>query len=419
MTLATLLIACSGEGGRTGYGGWQGTVHTEGSTTTVRNLAGSVWDSARLIEEASIGDPGGEDAYVFSRVRSVAASDDRIYVLDELARAVRIYDMAGQHISDIGHEGDGPGEFRRPWALGLTDEGTLMVRDRAQGRIHVLSLDGELLGDWRASGGAMTTMGADGTVYMLGRLEDQPQTGERPRVGMWAHRPDGRGSVIPIPYLEALPQYVPVDRSQLEPGIGRAQSEGLGLDVIAIPFAPYPMWVLGGDGTLYSGSQDSYQFEARRLDGSLLRIERQVEPVPVLDDEGRWHRGRLEAFWRELIPGFVWRGATLPGYKRAVVSLIPDHSGRVWVIRETEGQRLPDCDPDPADLEAFLEHPCWHQPYAMDAFGPDGRFLGSVALPDGVRFRNEMYIRDDLLIAVHEDPAGTIRVKRYRLEVAR
>ena len=53
--------------------------------TTVVNESGSVWGgTARLVEEMSIGVDIGADEYMFGHVYSVAAHDDRIYVLDGL-----------------------------------------------------------------------------------------------------------------------------------------------------------------------------------------------------------------------------------------------------------------------------------------------------------------------------------------------
>ena len=64
------------------HSAWDGTITAEGETTIVRTLSGSVWRSARLVEEASIGTADGEDPYVFSRIRSIAADAERIYVVD-------------------------------------------------------------------------------------------------------------------------------------------------------------------------------------------------------------------------------------------------------------------------------------------------------------------------------------------------
>ncbi len=194
-----------------------------------------------------------------------------------------------------------------------------------------------------------------------------------------------------------------------------ARARGLSFNVTLIPFAAQQVWALGRDGTLVVGSGETYEFDARRLDGSDVQVARMVEPVAVQPDEARWLRARLTEFWRQLIPEFVWSGAEIPAMKRAYMDLIADQNGRVWVLRELAGERLDGCDPDPEEFNGYVTRPCWRQPYGLDAFGADGRFLGGVELPAEMRVDIEPYIRDHLMLTVAEDTARTIMVKRYRL----
>ena len=83
--------------------------------------------------------------------------------------------------------------------------------------------------------------------------------------------------------------------------------------------------------------------------------------------------------------------------------------------RRVHGERLDGCDPDPEEFDGYVTRPCWRQPYGLDAFGADGRFLGSFELPAEIRIDIEPYIRDHLMLALAEDTAGAIMVKRYRL----
>ena len=414
--VALALAACATqEDTAEGDGDWVGTVSTEGNVTTVRNESGSVWGSVELVEEASIGTLDGNDAYVFAQVASLVADDRRIYVLDRVATIVRVYDLAGRHLFDIGGPGDGPGEFRRPWVLGLTNEPRLIVRDIGQGRIHEFSPDnGELLADWRAPGGAPTTVTDEGFAWVYGRLPNGPD-GEF-RFGMIARTPTGAtGKSVPLPLDFVDEPFVPVDRRMLELAAMEARAQGLSFNVNLIPFAAQQVWALGRDGTLFVGAGETYEFAARHLDGSELRVARSVEPVAVAADEARWLRARLTEFWRQLIPEFVWAGAEIPATKRFYMDLIPDQSGRVWVLRELAGERVDGCELDPDELDDYVNRPCWRQLYALDAFGAAGRFLGSIDLPAEMRVDIEPYIRDDLMVAVAEDQVGTVMVKRYRL----
>ena len=418
LALQSLSLACVGADDAPGRDAveWHGTVSTEGAVTTVRTDSGSVWKAAELVETASIGMIVGEDAYVFSQVTSVSATADRIYVLDGPMATVRVYDVDGRHLRDIGRPGDGPGEFRRPWALAIVDGERLLVRDRAQGRVHELSLDGELLGDFRVGGAARTVFADDGVVYVHNWLPSQD--GETRRLGMLSYGPDGPGAPIPIPQSTAEPEYVPVDGRFLELGAGTAAQQGLTFNVNEVPFTPQPLWWLASDASMVTGYPDTYRFERLAPDGTVLRVEKNWQPVTVHPDEADWYRSRLLMFWRALIPEFIWQAADVPDHKRAYMALVPDRDGRTWVIREVAGEEIADCDEEPEDMNGYVERPCWRQPYVLEGFAPDGRYLGQVALPDGLRFSVQPYIRGNQVVAVFEDEAGAIMVKHLRLEVS-
>ena len=108
---------------------------------------------------------------------------------------------------------------------------------------------------------------------------------------------------------------------------------------------------------------------------------------------------------RRIDPGWVWRGPSIPAHKPAFESFIPDHSGRVWVVRLGSG-----VSPNSTDE--------WRDTYLLDVFEEQtGRYLGEVEVPPGVRFAPEPYIRDDLFIAYCLDEAGVPYVRSFRIEL--
>ena len=398
----------------TGAADWDGSISTDGSTTTVVNRSGSLWGDVELVEESSIGTLDGGDAYVFSQVRAVTATDDRIFVLDGLEGIVRVYDMAGTHLFDIGREGDGPGEFRRPWAIGISRQPRVLVRDLAQSRMHVFSLDGELLEDWRAAGGGPTTIADEGFAYIYNRLPAETD-GAPLQFAMFPTGPEGQGEPILLPTFQSQRALVQMNRRFIEVGMMEAINQGLRFSVADVPFAPNPQWAVASDGTLVWGDSDTYRFDIERLDGSAVHVERPADVVAVVGAEAEWYRDRLVRFWREVMPEFVWGENVIPATKRAFMMLTPDGDRRVWVLRELAGERLTDCDPDPDDFSSFITRPCWRQPFALDGFGDDGRFLGRIDLPEGTRVDVPPFFRGDMMIGVVEDDAGAIMVKRYRI----
>jgi hypothetical protein len=387
---------------------WVGTVTTEGNVTTVVNESGSVWGGdVQLVEEVSIGVEAGEDAYMLGSVGAVWATDDEIYVVDRQVPALRVYDMGGRHLRDIGAEGSGPGEFRRPDSLAIGPQGRIYVRDYDNDRIMVFSPDGEeagtlpLAGNFRTSTGIVMTVA--GVLYSYQRIpSDDP---EERTYGMVPRSLDGdtAGEPIPRPELEA-PQ-----GSSLS---ARSESMSIGMGV---PFAPGVQWVVAPSGAVIAGVSDEYSFEIRYPDGAVTRVVRIDDPVPVDSAEADWHRKRITAQMRGYVADWSWNGDDIPEHKPAYTRFLPDHSGRIWVARPGPGKHVEgECDENPqADQERGAS--CWGESTIWEVFDDEGRFLGGAEVPDTLNAYSPTYIRDDVFIAALTDEMGTPMVKRYQL----
>ena len=130
LTIATVMVlavsSCAPEPVDSIDGPWVGTITTEGNVTTVVNESGSEWDGeSRLIEVATIG-AGASEEYVFAEPGGVATDGERIYITDRSASVVRVYDMKGQHLRDLGGRGEGPGEMNRPKGIGIAGDGRIL-----------------------------------------------------------------------------------------------------------------------------------------------------------------------------------------------------------------------------------------------------------------------------------------------------
>ena len=123
---------------------------TIGDTTVVRTVSGSVWgEDATLVPEVSIGELDGPEEYLFGSVRSIAVDDDHnVYILDGQARHVRVFDSAGTYVKTLGGPGEGPGEFKVPIGLAISN-GRLLVRDPANGRVQLFGLETGETEEWR------------------------------------------------------------------------------------------------------------------------------------------------------------------------------------------------------------------------------------------------------------------------------
>jgi hypothetical protein len=387
-------------------GPWIGTITAEGDVTTVVNESGSVWGgAATLVEEASIGVDVGAPEYMLAGPASVTADDERIYIAERRPAMVRVYDLDGNHIRDIGSEGQGPGEFAYPASIVLTGEGNLLVRDDNNHRIVVYSPEGQLLESWMPWAGGFSTsdetvIGPDGAVYAPAPVARNPNPRGRRSIGGFIQRgPDGPiGDPLLPPTFDFEPLFV-------ESGTAQAQ----------VPFTPQVETSLTPFDAWLAGVSDAYRFEIRYFDGRLTVVERNASPVLLSNEERDWNAKRLLASFRQERPDFRWSGPPVPEHKPYYARLHADLSHRIWVHLHAPSTPVEGCNPDPQPGDSYS--PCWQQQYEYDVFGQDGRYLGPLEMPPELRGAplHKAHIRDDVLITVVQDEAGTIMVKRYRL----
>jgi DNA-binding beta-propeller fold protein YncE len=86
-------------------------------------------------------DPSNGDVYV---------SESHTNVEDpNLVGRISVFDRNGKFLRTIGKTGTGPGEFRTPHDMVFDSQGRLIVADRHNHRIQILSKDGKYLGEYR------------------------------------------------------------------------------------------------------------------------------------------------------------------------------------------------------------------------------------------------------------------------------
>ena len=93
-------------------------------------------------------DPGNGDVYVAESHTNVADPN--------LIGRISVFDRSGKFLRTIGKTGTGPGEFRTPHALEFDSQGRLIVADRHNHRVQVLTKEGRPIAEYpefgRASG---------------------------------------------------------------------------------------------------------------------------------------------------------------------------------------------------------------------------------------------------------------------------
>ena len=346
-------------------------------------------------------------------VSGVWATNERIYVVDMQVPAVRVYDWSGDHLFDIGREGEGPGEYREPWLVATRPNGDIVVSETGS-RLHVYSPDGTPLQTFN-SGSIYTIytlssflVSAEGVPYRV--TFEGPMTADASsRIGTQAVGPEGAiGDPI-------FPPSLGFETWCLEYFHPRTQRTDTSCNV---PFAPHEVSELTPDLAWVVGISDQYRFEIHASSGHVTRVENSWTPVPVSAEEVDYERGRTRGYIRQWEPGWDWNGPEIPDHKPAYSRLMPDRSARIWVVRQGPSRRVTDeRTEDFSDYAASRRdyRPCWVAELFLDAFDTEGRYLGELRAPHSGAFARDAFVQGDVFVAPVFDESGTIMVKRYRL----
>ena len=117
---------------------------------------------------------GGEDDEIFFGNISAVRSDakGKIYLLDSQLSEVHVYSPEGEHLSILGREGEGPGEFQGANDMFVDPGGTVCVLQGFPGKIVKIAPDGTPAGQLQYGGGAGAQQGLFG-VLVRGLADDQ------------------------------------------------------------------------------------------------------------------------------------------------------------------------------------------------------------------------------------------------------
>jgi hypothetical protein len=408
VTAALAAAACGGDAGGAPGDGWTARTDTLGDTVVVRTERGSVWgEGVRLEEELRIGALEGADEYTFGEITAIAvAGDGTIYVLDRQAFAVRAYDAGGRHLRSFGRRGGGPGEFEQPEAMALLPDGRVAVRDPRNTRINFFSPDGESAGSLPIPGGFFTSepLHTDRAGRLYTSIIIQQDEDGAFQTGLIALTPEGpTGDTIRLPdWGFEAPTLV---ASNVTPqGSARSMSN--------VPFAAQRAVTLDRDGRVVGGVSTRYAIERFGTDGTILRIERAAEPVPVGSGERTYREFLATRNMRNTDPNWRWNGPPIPAVKAPFTGVRVDEENRIWVQVAVPGEVIPEEErPDPRPGIEPGPTP-WRTPIVYDVFEGDGRFLGRVATPPRFTWHTS---RGDHVWGVVRDEYDVAYVARLRL----
>lgn len=377
--LTLLLLSCAACTPDTARaGGVATTVDTVNGVAHVRNAGDPpAWSATRLLRIGSVA--GGPEE--FGRIRSLIADDaGNVYVADNLADEVRVFDAEGRHLRTIGRRGGGPGEFESLYSVAWLGD-HLGAMDPGNARISVLTPDGAWI---------------DGIRYFpitgpasLIRLHSVPGDGfyapiiDRAKSGLPFVRFTGDGPADTI-----TPPRAPEDAART--GVLCHRPDG-GITGIAVPEGPSSVYGFPPPGGAIATSwTERYEVAFLTARGDTTRVVSR-EQAPIAYPDTLWERA-VEPFreMHESYPGTTCEPSDLvrPRSRAALRHLVFDERGRMWVEAASEGG------------------------FAWEVFDAEGRLEGrapapprSTAIPP--------YIRGDRLYQVETDTLGVQYVAVY------
>jgi len=312
-----------------------------------------------------IGRVEGDEDYLLYRVMGATRlSDGRIAQANNRAPDVRVFGSDGTHLATYGRRGEGPGEFSDPVLVGVLPGDTLVVVDQVLRRVNLFHPDEGFV--------RSVTCDSEDVFYLmpLGMFSNGS-------VVIWGSPPGVRSgdgfSRPPVWYRSiSLEGTIDSDLGRFdgdETVVMMVESSNGMLGAAAKPlFAKTAQVAVAGD-RFYYGSQDSFELQRHRQDGSLealIRLDRPAPPitdshVQILTDE-KLGRARNEDQARRIRQ--TMDEAPIPETHPAYGEIYSDALGYLWV----ESTLTPD-----------------NQVREATIFDSEGRMVGSVSLPSGLR----------------------------------
>lgn len=373
-----------------------------GSIQIAINSAPAVEQASRisLREDLRLGAVDGAEAEEFVGIRDVSVDDHgRIFVLDNVARTIRVFDAEGQSLGTFGRPGEGPGEFPNELLRMAVGADTVLVLDRFS--LHLFTTEQEPVHTTRqeiAGNEIVPVLDRGGSEWFVGRSVFTRPTSIANRLTRDTFR------IWPIDPLEGVPRAPVVE----VPGLPRWYLEDLGRSTSKY-LGPEPGGAVRPNGEIFVTDGFSYDIAVYSSTGELRRRFRAaISPPSLAPGELESAIDRMTSYYDSV--GLTAFGEAFVEASRAGGSpearpipgqLLVAGNGSVLMERR-------DLDPDPFPL-ARSDSTTW------DLIGSDGQIEGRLVLAPGTQAEE---FTGEFLYVIERDDLGVQYVVRYALSYA-
>lgn len=345
--------------------------------------------TAKLSAELTIDDSSLPDGVFFGQIYHFALDrSGTVYACDVRAHNIKKFDSTGKFIKVIGRQGQGPGEFNRPWDVAVSRDG-IIVYDMGNRRLCALTAEGEHLK-------SVTIQRADGNPRKMKGLPNGDVGIEREMIHFGeGDKPQDCVILIYAPDLTPKKTIIshPVWRNKYR------QIQGMFTNIVQ-PFTPQVHWDVTSESNMIIGFAADYTIEIHHVEkGKISTFLHKYEPVKVTDeDKEKFFAGLTSSTSngsRMEIPKEIKEMTEFPKNKPAFTNILVDPEGNILVF---PSQKISDT----AEI-------------VFDAFDPDGTFIGRVKLSSKSSFPHNAEVHNGFIWVIEHDEVGLTKIVKYRI----
>lgn len=357
-----------------------------GDTVLVKNEFPSRVDTAEMVELTQITRRDGpEEFLLWGSSEMTVGWRGELYLADD--SGIRVFSADGSRVRYIAGHGQGPGEMRFVTGMAVDSLGRLLAVDETNRRVAIQDTSGTVLDHWRLPDGrpdgglrAITPIPGGQSLLAFFPLVEPPdwrQTFPRPVF----LRLDRNGEILDTVFVPLrLHEDCPFEED------GRYNRGPLGDG--RIRYVPKVTWTASRQGSVIFGCPTKYEFESIDPSGGVPRASLDKPAVKSNPEEIDWIMESMEKVAESVGRSWKWSGPlppeNLPYFSRILIG----RYGRIWVWPEHPGTK-----------QVVQGQEVWRPTWtgAFDVFEADGTYRGSVALPEGARFRSHPAVLDPFI----------------------
>lgn len=309
-----------------------------------------------LKEDLVIGTDEKNTDYYFEVIRDIKADDDgNIYVVDETAHSIKLFDKDENYLKDIGRKGQGPGEFVAPAEMAIIEDKIVVC---SFGRLSYFTLERNFINHKKAMFGIPICFDSKGNI-----IARQPGPPEKGFFRLFLRKFNPEGKLI----------------HQISESIEKPRPPNEKREA----FPKITLYTVRKDDSVVWAASD--QYELNLVDGKgkvFLKIKKEFNPVELTEEI----KQRVIAYW-----GRTEDQYSFPKFLPPIRYICADYKNRIFVCTyESEAE----------------------DEYFYDIFDENGMYVEKVAIK-GL----PMFFKNGYLYCRGEDENNLHQVIRYLVEI--